>query len=81
VVYALWTIVTSIVPVFGFTGALQLSVYSALLIFALGIYMLLPALKLVQTLELRYAKSLMLRSVIYLTLIQLIYVLDRFFIS
>lgn len=81
VVYSLWTIATSIVPVFGFTGALQLSVYAALLIFALGIYMLMPALKLFQTLELRYAKSLMLRSVIYLTLIQLIYVLDRFFIS
>ena len=81
VVYSLWTIATSIVPVFGFTGALQLSVYAALLIFALGIYMLVPALKLFQTLELRYAKSLMLRSVIYLTLIQLIYVLDRFFIS
>ena len=80
VVYSLWTIATSIVPVFGFTGALQLSVYAALLIFALGIYMLVPALKLFQTLELRYAKSLMLRSVIYLTLIQLIYVLDRFFI-
>ena len=81
VVYSLWTIATSIVPVFGFTGALQLSVYAALLIFALGIYMLVPALKLFQTLELRYAKSLMLRSVIYLTLIQIIYVLDRFFIS
>ena len=81
VVYSLWTMATSIVPVFGFTGALQLSVYAALLIFALGIYMLVPALKLFQTLELRYAKSLMLRSVIYLTLIQLIYVLDRFFIS
>ena len=80
VVYSLWTMATSIVPVFGFTGALQLSVYAALLIFALGIYMLVPALKLFQTLELRYAKSLMLRSVIYLTLIQLIYVLDRFFI-
>ena len=80
VVYSLWTIATSIVPVFGFTGALQLSVYAALLIFALGIYMLVPALKLFQTLEQRYAKSLMLRSVIYLTLIQLIYVLDRFFI-
>ena len=81
VVYALWTMATSIVPVFGFTGALQLSVYAALLIFALGIYMLVPALKLFQTLEQRYAKSLMLRSVIYLTLIQIIYVLDRFFIS
>ena len=81
VVYSLWTMATSIVPVFGFTGALQLSVYAALLIFTLGIYMLVPALKLFQTLELRYAKSLMLRSVIYLTLIQLIYVLDRFFIS
>ena len=80
VVYSLWTMATSIVPVFGFTGALQLSVYAALLIFALGIYMLVPALKLFQTLEQRYAKSLMLRSVIYLTLIQLIYVLDRFFI-
>ena len=80
VVYALWTIVTSIVPVFGFTGALQLSVYGALVIFILGIYMLVPAFKLFQTLDVRYAKSLMLRSVIYLTLIQIIYVLDRFFI-
>lgn len=80
VVYALWTIVTSIAPVFGFTGALQLSVYGALVIFLIGIYMLVPALQLFQTLEVRYAKSLMLRSVIYLTLIQIIYVLDRFFI-
>lgn len=77
VVYGLWTIVTSVVPVLGFTGALKLSVFSALLIGALGLYMLVPALRLFQTLEMRHAKSLMIRSVIYLTAIQIIYVVDR----
>lgn len=77
VVYALWTMATSVVPVLGFTGALKLSIFSASLIGALGLYMLVPALRLFQTLEMRHAKSLMIRSVIYLTAIQIIYVVDR----
>ena len=81
VVYTIWTLVTAVIPVFGFTGRLHLSIVAAGFIFLLGIYMLIPALKLFQTLDGRHAKALMLRSVIYLTLIQITFVVDRFLTS
>jgi protoheme IX farnesyltransferase len=81
VVYTIWTLVTAVIPVFGFTGRLHLSIVAAGFIFLLGIYMLIPALKLFQTLDERHAKALMLRSVIYLTLIQITFVVDRFLTS
>lgn len=78
ILYTIWTILVSIIPVFGVTGDLSLSVVSAILVFISGLVMLFYAIKLFKKRETKYAKQLMLASVSYITLIQIIYVSDKF---
>ncbi|MFN2261011.1 MAG: heme o synthase [Psychroflexus sp.] len=78
ILYTIWTIMVSIIPAFGVTGDLSLSVVSAVLVFISGLVMLFYAIKLFKKRETRYAKQLMLASVSYITLIQIIYVSDKF---
>jgi protoheme IX farnesyltransferase len=68
----------SIIPVIGFTGDLKLSVIGAILIFILGIVMLVYAFRLFQLRTVKAAKQLMLAMVSYITLLQIIYVADKF---
>ena len=70
--------VASVLPVFGFTGALQLSVAAAVVVFLLGCWMLFYAIKLFKNRDAKTAKKLMLVSVTYITLLQIIYVIDKF---
>ena len=74
--YTFWTILSSIIPYFGFTGRLILSLPAMLCILLLGLFMLYPALQLYRFQETIFARKLMLHSVIYITLIQVIYVVD-----
>ena len=74
--YIFWTILSSIIPYFGFTGRLILSLPAMLCILLLGLFMLYPALQLYRFQETIFARKLMLHSVIYITLIQVIYVVD-----
>ena len=78
IAYTIWTILASIIPVFGFTGSLKLSIVSAVVVFLLGLGMLYFAIKLLQNRTAKSAKQLMLASVSYITLLQVIYVLDKF---
>ncbi|MFP4844172.1 heme o synthase [Winogradskyella sp. PE311] len=78
IMYSVWTIIASIIPVFGFTGDLELSILGAILVFVLGIIMLIYALKLFQKRTAKAAKQLMLSSVFYITMLQIIYVADKF---
>lgn len=78
IMYTIWMIVISIIPVFGITGRLQLSIVSAVLVFLLGAVMLFFALRLYSKRDNISAKKLMLSSVSYITLIQIIYVIDKF---
>ncbi|WP_445385920.1 heme o synthase [Robiginitalea sp. IMCC44478] len=78
IMYTIWMIVISIIPVFGITGRLQLSVPSAVLIFLMGLVMLWFALKLYEKRDRMSARSLMLSSVTYISLIQIIYVADKY---
>ena len=78
IMYTIWMIVISIIPVFGITGRLQLSVPSAVLIFLMGLVMLWFALKLYEKRDRKSARSLMLSSVTYISLIQIIYVADKY---
>ncbi|MFD2552063.1 heme o synthase [Bizionia sediminis] len=78
IMYVIWTILISIVPVFGFTGALQLSVVAAVIVFALGLGMLHFAVQLYKKMNVLAAKHLMLASVLYITLLQIVYVVDKF---
>jgi protoheme IX farnesyltransferase len=76
--YTIIMILASIAPVFGFSGALQLSVISAVIILLIGFVMLYYALRLYIKQTDKEARNLMLASVIYISAIQVIYVLDKF---
>ncbi len=76
--YTLWTILISIVPVFGFTGALQLSVLGAAAIGVVGLIFLWAGLRLYRSHSEANARKLMIVSIVYITAIQWIYVLDKF---
>lgn len=78
IAYSVWTILASIIPVFGFTGNLQLSIVSAVIVFLLGLGMLYFAVLLFKKMTAKAAKQLMLASVSYITLLQIVYVLDKF---
>lgn len=78
ITYTAWTILVSIIPVFGFTGALQLTIVGAIIVFLIGLVMLYYAIQLFKKRTVVSARQLMLASVIYITLIQIVYVADKF---
>lgn len=78
VLYCIWTVLASLIPTLGVTGKLYLSPVSGALIGVLGIGLLYYAMKLYKEQTDKAAKQLMLASVSYITLLQIIYVLDKF---
>ena len=78
IIYIVWTILISIIPVFGFTGQLQLSIVATLLVFACGLWFLYYGFQLFKNQTDKAARQLMLASVVYITLIQIIYISDKF---
>ncbi|MCL5130173.1 heme o synthase [Algibacter sp. L4_22] len=78
IMYTIWTILISIIPVFGFTGRLHLSIVAAVIVFILGLGMLHYAIQLFKKMTEQSAKELMLSSVAYITLVQIVYVIDKF---
>lgn len=78
IMYTIWTLLVSIIPVFGFTGSLKLSIVAAILVFILGLGMLYFAIQLFKKMTEQAAKQLMLASVSYITLVQIVYVIDKF---
>ncbi|MEO0037906.1 MAG: hypothetical protein RIQ59_1117 [Bacteroidota bacterium] len=78
ILYILWLILTSLIPYLGYTGKLHISLLSAILVFLVGLWMLLYAVKLYHTRTAKAARALMLVSVSYLTLLQMIYIIDKF---
>ena len=75
--YTLWMMATSILPVFGLTGNLTLSIPAAVIVFLLGGAMLLAAFKLYEKRDHASARRLMLWSVFYISMLQIIYVVDK----
>ena len=78
IIYTFWTVIISIVPVLGFTGRLKLSVVSGVLTLVAGFWFLYYGFRLFKNQTDKAARQLMLSSVVYITLIQIIYVLDKF---
>lgn len=78
IMYTVWTLLVSIVPVFGFTGRLKLSILAAVIVFLLGLCMLYYAIQLYKKMSVQAAKQLMLASVLYITILQIVYVVDKF---
>ncbi len=78
IMYTIWMMVISVIPVFGITGRLHLSIAAAILIFLMGLVMLFFAFKLYEKRDNASARRLMLASVSYITLMQVVYVIDKF---
>ncbi len=78
ILYTCWLILASLLPVTGFTGELKLSIVSAVVVFLLGLWMLVYAVRLYGKMDGPAARKLMLVSVSYISLLQVIYVLDKF---
>lgn len=78
IAYTVWTIIVSVLPAFGITGDLKLSVVAAIVVLAFGLIMLYYAFELFTKRSSKAAKELMLASVLYITLVQIVYVIDKF---
>ncbi|MXN92286.1 protoheme IX farnesyltransferase [Flavobacterium sp. Sd200] len=78
ILYTCWLIPASLLPVTGFTGSLKLSYVAAVIVFLLGLWMLANAVKLYKKMDAVTARKLMLVSVSYISLLQVIYVIDKF---
>src|SRR5690554_7332503 len=81
VLYTLWTVLCSLIPVSGLTGDLKLTIVGGILVGLAGLWSLYYAFKMYKTRTEAMARKLMLVSVGYITLIQLIYVLDKFLLQ
>ena len=78
ILYTVWTILVSLIPVFGLTGKLYLTPTAGGIILVLGFGMLYYAIKLYKNRDTISAKKLMFASVSYITLLQIVYVSDKF---
>ncbi len=78
ILYTVWTLFASLIPVLGITGRLYLTPISGVLIGLIGLGFLYFAIRLYKQKTNKVAKQFMLASVSYITLLQIIYVLDKF---
>ena len=77
--YSVWAVLISIVPYFGITGELRLSIYGVFAIIILGAFLIFRSYALFLDGKNENANKLMLTSVIYLTFVQLTFLFDKIF--
>ena len=78
IIYTVCLIIVSVIPVLKMTGSFYIYPLTAILLVALGSVMLYYSFKLYKHQTNKEARQLMLSSVLYITLIQIIYVVDKF---
>lgn len=78
ILYTAIMILVSIIPVLKLSGAFYIHPITAIIVAILGFIMLYYALKLHKSEENLDARKLMLASVLYITLVQIVYVVDKF---
>jgi protoheme IX farnesyltransferase len=78
ILYTVWLIIASLLPSLGYTGKLFISPIAAGLVFLLGLWMLYYAVQLYKLRSAKAARTLMLVSVSYITLLQFVYIIDKF---
>jgi heme o synthase len=78
ILYTVWLIIASLLPALGRTGQLFISPVASVVVLLIGLWMLFYGVKLYQTRTPKAAKTLMLVSVSYITLLQLVYIFDKF---
>ena len=77
VFYTFWTIIISITPYTQYSGSLTLSLGAFICLVLIGLYFLYHTLKLMQNKSKEAAKKLMYASIVYISLLQIIYVIDK----
>ncbi len=80
ILYTVWMIMVSLLPLSGLTGDLHLSILSAFAIGLIGLGMLYYSINLYNKMSTDAAKKLFNASIVCLTLVQLIYVIDNMYI-
>jgi heme o synthase len=78
ILYSVWLLLASLLPALGYTGRLYISPIAAGFVFLLGLGMIYYAVRLYKLRTAAAAKALMLASVSYITLLQLVYIVDKF---
>jgi heme o synthase len=78
ILYTVWMIIASLLPCLGYTGKLFISEIAAVLVFLMGLWMLYYAVQLYKIRTAKAARTLMLVSVSYISLLQLVYIIDKF---
>ena len=77
--YSIWSVLISVIPFFGITGNLKLSIIGLLIVIILGVVLVQKAYLLFVFEKNQNANSLMITSIVYLTLVQLTLLLDKLF--
>ena len=77
VFYTFWTIIISITPYTQYSGSLTLSLGAFICLVLVGLYFLYYTLILMQKKSKEAAKKLMYASILYISLLQVIYVIDK----
>ena len=75
--YSIWAVIISIVPFFGITGNLRLSLFGLIFVIVLGVFLVYKSYLLFIDGKNENANRLMLTSIVYLTLVQLTFLLDK----
>lgn len=78
IIYTICLIIVSVIPVLKLTGNFYIYPFTAVILAFLGGIMLFYAIKLYKNQTNKEARQLMLSSVLYITLVQIIYVVDKF---
>lgn len=78
ILYTLWTVLASLIPIFGVTGKLYLTPLSGVLVGIIGLVFLYFSIRLYKFRSNKAAKYFMLVSICYITLLQIIFVADKF---
>lgn len=81
VFYSFWTVLISLLPAFHYTGKLYLTLPATILVGLLGIFFIYSGIQLMSKKSDKAARFLIRASIIYITGIQLIYVLDKFILQ
>ena len=77
VFYTFWTIIISITPYTQYSGSLTLSLGAFICLVLIGLYFLYHTLILMQKKSKEAAKKLMYASIVYISILQIIYVIDK----
>ena len=78
ILYSVWTVLASLIPVLGVTGKFYITPISGVLVGILGVWLIYSAIRLYKKKTDKVARQLMLVSVSYITILQVIYILDKF---